>query len=511
MTSSSATSVDHEKESMNDVPPAPEAILADEPRRWYNTGLKIGGYRMLPYNASVIQLVMVSFVFFLCPGMYNALNGLGGSGLLAKDASTSANANVALYCTFATVGFFSGTIANTIGAKYSLLIGGVGYALYSASLLCFQHTQNAGFVIAAGAILGICASCLWAGQGIVLMAYPLEKEKGRFLSIFWCIFNLGGVIGSLIPLIQTVNNSNAGGVSDATYAAFLALMIVGAILALSILPSGYVRKLDGTRVIVKKHPTIVSEMKGLVKVLRLDPYIILLFPMFFASNWFYTYQFNCFNLGRFNVRTRSLNNLLYWVAQIFGALIWGWILDWARFSRKTRAYAYHGVLFVLTMAIWGGGYDFQKQFTRADNDAGTLVAMDWTDGAYIGPMFLYIFYGMFDAIWQTYVYWLLGALTNSSRKLALYAGFYKGIQSAGAAIVWRLDATGTEYMSIFASSWALLAGSLVLAIPVVLRVKETTDPEEDAMFTEDGDTPVQAGDPNAVVETEKACSKTQEV
>lgn len=31
----------------------------------------------------------------------------------------------------------------------------------------------------------------------------------------------------------------------------------------------------------------------------------------------------------------------------------------------------------------------------------------------------------------------MGSLSNNSRKLANFAGFYKGIQSAGAAITWR--------------------------------------------------------------------------
>ena len=30
----------------------------------------------------------------------------------------------------------------------------------------------------------------------------------------------------------------------------------------------------------------------------------------------------------------------------------------------------------------------------------------------------------------------MGSLTNNSRKLANFAGFYKGIQSAGAAVTW---------------------------------------------------------------------------
>jgi len=36
----------------------------------------------------------------------------------------------------------------------------------------------------------------------------------------------------------------------------------------------------------------------------------------------------------------------------------------------------------------------------------------------------------------------MGALSNNSRKSANLAGFYKGIQSAGAAIFWRLDGLG---------------------------------------------------------------------
>ena len=64
----------------------------------------------------------------------------------------------------------------------------------------------------------------------------------------------------------------------------------------------------------------------------------------------------------------------------------------------------------------------------------------------------------------------MGAMTNNGRKLANFAGFYKGIQSAGAAIIWRLDGLHNppSYMALFASSWGLLAGSLLIAAPVML-------------------------------------------
>ena len=80
----------------------------------------------------------------------------------------------------------------------------------------------------------------------------------------------------------------------------------------------------------------------------------------------------------------------------------------------------------------------------------------------------------------------MGAISNNSRKLANFAGFYKGIQSAGAAIIWRLDGLKTPYMNLFASCWVLLAGSLVIALPVMLlKIKDTVPVEEDLKFTDE--------------------------
>lgn len=98
-----------------------------------------------------------------------------------------------------------------------------------------------------------------------------------------------------------------------------------------------------------KHPTVLSELKGLVETFRLEPYIVLLFPMFWVSNWFYTYQFNSVNAARFDVRTRALNSTLYWAAQMVGALIFGYGLDYNRVNRRTRARGAWTALFVLTM------------------------------------------------------------------------------------------------------------------------------------------------------------------
>ena len=128
--------------------------------------------------------------------MFNALNGLGGGGLLSTKAGD--DANTAVYSTFAVVGFFAGTIVNRLGVKWSMSLGGLGYVVYVSSYLCYKFTANLGYVVFAGALLGLCAGILWSAQGVIMMSYPQEKQKGRFIAWFWIIFNLGGVIGALV-------------------------------------------------------------------------------------------------------------------------------------------------------------------------------------------------------------------------------------------------------------------------------------------------------------------------
>lgn len=183
---------------------------------------------------------------------------------------------------------------------------------------------------------------------------------------------------------------------------------MGACLAWTLVDAKHVIRMDGSRIILQRNPTWKSEILGLWETLFTDPYILCLFPMFFASNWFYTYQFNGVNLARFNLRTRALNNILYWIAQIMGATVFGFALDYSGLRRTTRAVVAWIVLLALTFAVWGGGYDFQRSYTRAQMPEGIEndeFKMDWTDAGYIGPMFLYFFYGFYDAAWQTCVYW----------------------------------------------------------------------------------------------------------
>ncbi|PKK42154.1 hypothetical protein CI102_12561 [Trichoderma harzianum] len=80
----------------------------------------------------------------------------------------------------------------------------------------------------------------------------------------------------------------------------------------------------------------------------------------------------------------------------------------------------------------------------------------------------------------------MGALSNSGRRSANYVGFYKGIQSVGAAVVNNLDARKLSFKTEFITNWSLLAAALVFAAPVIFfKIKDHISVEEDLQGTDE--------------------------
>jgi len=153
---------------------------ADEAVEWMYRRIGPGRWKFPYYASPQVQLALVAVLCFLCPGMLNALSGLGGGGQIsAHDANDAA---VAHYSTSAGLGFFAGSVVNRIGIRIALCIGGLGYGVYIAAFLSYSHNQNAGFLIFVGGISRFCSGVLWAAQGVVMMSYPPERLKGRYIS-----------------------------------------------------------------------------------------------------------------------------------------------------------------------------------------------------------------------------------------------------------------------------------------------------------------------------------------
>ncbi|SJL03043.1 uncharacterized protein ARMOST_06388 [Armillaria ostoyae] len=203
------------------------------------------------YCNPITQVTMMSVVYFVGPGLFNALNGLGTGGQV--DSKTNSNANIDLYSMFAAMGFFAGWVNNMLGPKVTLLIGSMGYSLCIGSYLAISIHSNAGsFVVAVGAILGMCAGLLWTAQGSLMMAYPTETQKGRFIGIFWSIFNLGGVVGASVAAGRNWK-STANAVDNGTYIGFLVLTLIDVLIPMLMANPDMIRS-DGSKVTTPPTP-----------------------------------------------------------------------------------------------------------------------------------------------------------------------------------------------------------------------------------------------------------------
>lgn len=131
---------------------------------------------------------------------------------------------------------------------------------------------------------------------------------------------------------------------------------------------------------------------------------MLLFPLFYGSNLFYTWQQQDFNRPVFTLRARALNSMLYWLAQMVAAYLISFVLDSKHLSRPRRMWAGWAIVFTVMWVVWGGSYAKQLQYTRADLDVttGSLPSpIDLTESRrFAGPALLYAFSGFFDALWQ---------------------------------------------------------------------------------------------------------------
>lgn len=80
-------------------------------------------------------------------------------------------------------------------------------------------------------------------------------------------------------------------------------MFFGTASTIFILPPSAIIRADGTLVKVEESSSVRNELQNFVKVLK-DKRMLLLLPMFFASNYFYAYQ-GAINAFYFDGPTRS--------------------------------------------------------------------------------------------------------------------------------------------------------------------------------------------------------------
>jgi len=282
-----------------------------------------------------------------------------------------------------------------------------------------------------------------------MMSYATEDRKGLYTWTFWVIFNAGGMAGGLLSFALNFSESeSSGGVNAASYFAFIIIMLVGAVVAVVFLsPPNKVVRDDGKPIVFEKSPGPMYEFKSVLNLFT-NINMLLMIPLMVQSNWFYGYEFNGVNGLLFNARTRGFNSAMYWGAQMIGAVCIGTFLDNKSMTRQRRAVVGLIVTCVLNTLqwIWAIAMQFNFEGGNYDRDTKPEILIDIGDfSRFILPFGLFMSMGLCDSMVQTYAYWLMGSLANGPDECARFAGFYKGIQSAGACVAWLMDAYGLTY------------------------------------------------------------------
>lgn len=306
----------------------------------------------------------------------------------------------------------------------------------------------------------------------MIMSLPLEKDKGKYVGIFYGVSFFGTVVGAIIPTVENWGITTAGSVNDGTYIALFVLMLMGSLVACFVSnPSKIVRN-DGSRVMVPRQTSFVQELKNLILAIKREPWIILFFPYSFAGLWYIPYQSNDFNAYFFDLRTRAFGSLWFDFGQFVTAVILGLLLDFKKLGdRRRRAFIGWTLLFVLINAVFIGGVFPARESQRGQSPAHLLDVYDSKAAGYIA---LYTFYGAVDGAWQTFAWWIMGALSNDPLVLSIYSAFYKVFGAMGAAIVFSLDVHDISYQAMFGSYWGLLTGSMLVLLALIYkRVQDT--------------------------------------
>lgn len=100
---------------------------------------------------------------------------------------------------------------------------------------------------------------------------------------------LGSVIGGIIPVIINRDSNTTAGVPRSVYITFIAIMVVGGLLCLSLQRPHKLKRKDGSVVAVNPPRGAWEEFRDNLSVFK-DPKLLMMLPAFFPSECFLVYS-----------------------------------------------------------------------------------------------------------------------------------------------------------------------------------------------------------------------------
>ncbi|KAL2795338.1 MFS general substrate transporter [Aspergillus keveii] len=405
----------------------------------------------IPWRRSTaFQAAVIAGVFFCGPGMYGALNALGAGGLKSPHlVNITSGISYGLNVIFA---LLTGVFVNVLGERIVLSIGVLGFAINGASLYCNNKFHTIWFMYFASALQGFTTALLWVVQASVMLAYPEPDFKGKFISIWYGSIAAGNSIDGALALGFNAENREAGAISPVTYIPLIAIAACGPFIALLLSNPEKVVSRDGVKIQTKKQPSAWEEAKKVFSAVQRRE-MLLLTPLFIFSQWFLSYKGN-FTAVYHSVRGRALTSFTGAFAGIAGTFAMGVFLDSKTFSKSAKfRWGFIGVYSLYTL-VWVWYTVVQWYYERT-----APVGLDWAQGEFYASFLLMLVDGFVDHAFQTFMYALVGSLTENVDELERYTGYMKAVNTGGAALGYAVQ---TQWSMMGAE--ALLLGLWVIQI-----------------------------------------------
>ncbi|KAJ5438518.1 membrane transporter [Penicillium daleae] len=365
------------------------------------------------------QNFISGIILFLTVGIYLAVIGLGAGGGKPSSAHVATITYTSIYAVFAVTGFFGGSIMNTIGPRRTM------------TRQIREHTSRGSF---------FCS---------------LSDQPSAHL---W-------------PYGISINETGLTGVPTSVYLTFIIIMSSAIILSLLAIqsPQNIVRD-DGTHLAIFEATDIRTEVKGCIMLMKDWKIVALIVPM--IATEMSSALIPTLSAYAFNLRTRSLNSVIFWAVQIPSTFLYSLVLDNNRFSRRVRGIMALTIAASVVVVSWALALKIQVQHQlRRDLPSPDW---DWTDSQYGEFSAMLIFTGIAYAIDQMIVMWVISAFSNEPRLLARYGGFFKGMLSAGLCIAFGLESGGVSYLNQTIIQSTLTVVSFPIMYFLVIKcVKET--------------------------------------
>lgn len=342
------------------------------------TPVQIPWYRSPWYNALILGLCN-----FLAPGIWNAMNSLGGGGdeepYLVNAANALTFGLMVISCLF-----MSGPCVRYIGIKWTLILGTIGYAPYAAGL--YTHNRYGDgwswFILFGAALCGLSAGLFWMAEAAIALSYPEPERQGRFLGL-WLSFRVGGqVLGGAVNLGLNAHRNKAGSVSYAVLIVFIVLQALGPFVGLLVSSPERVLRTDGQQVHLQIHDKSnnstnkrscfwLDDLRAMT-TLFLRPGFLAIIPLIAQAAYAEAVMFTYEDLW-FSVRARALGSFLSGILALSVGNVLGAFLDMQKLSLKlcTRS------AFIVILALQGGWWLWATVITTEFRR--TQPVYDWVD------------------------------------------------------------------------------------------------------------------------------------